>query len=894
MAALYAATQFLMLRSFEAIENERAAADTLRVKSALSNEIENFKTMLTDWSSWDDSYKFIESRDDLFLEANVKRETFESMRIDLMLFFNNEGALIYGREYDAKTNRLLPAGRDVLRKIGAAGLSKHDGTNSGASGIVLFPRGPMIISSMPILTTEQRGPARGALVMGRWLNGAEISRLVSVTRQPMEFQRLDRPVSAETLKVLKITGRDRGIALKPRGKNVMDGYMVIRDIAGAPALLMKTPMRRDVYRQSISGIRYFFVFFTLSGLISAVILILMLQKVVLSRLMALGRELSRIGKGRSMSARLSISGGDELSKLAKNVNSMLDGLETAQLELGRQESLQKSAEQYRTLVERSPSAVFIIDSGKIIFTNKAGLTLLGATFPEEVVGTKFTSFLREDYRDTFNGLMRQIREGSDLPMTVCTLLRFDSRAIHVEIAGSAFAFEGIEAIQLVAHDDTRRREAEMRLKFMAYHDPLTELPNRAMFNSMLGNAIMNSEETDRKIAVMLLDLDRFKEINDTMGHKFGDEMLIAVAERLCETAGEECVIARYSGDEFLLMFEDLRSQREAEDTAASLIAAVAKPFLKHGHRHFITASVGVSMFPDDAESVESLIMNADIAMYRAKARGSNNYMFYSEEIRSSVFEKKTLADELRKALESKDGLSLHYQPLIGVKNGEIVGAEALARWNHPTLGHIPPRKFIPVAEETGLILQFGEWALGVACADNVRWQKNGLPRVRVAVNLSPRQFQDENLQLIVSKALEDSGLPPEFLELEITEGAAMANIDNAVLTLHRINSLGVCFSIDDFGTGYSSLSYLNQFPLSSLKIDASFVRDIFSGADTAAIIKAIIVMTHSLNMKVTAEAVETVEQLDFLRGQGCDSAQGFYMHKPMPADEFERLLLSTM
>ncbi len=893
-ASLYAATQFLTIRSFQSLENKRAEEDTCRVKSALSNEIENLARMLSDWSSWDDTYNFIETRDPRFIEANLKRETLEDLKISMLLFYGPDGNLVHGRAHAADVNRLVQPSRDILSVLAAHGLTAPGNQGWHKSGIIMAAQGPMMVTARPILTTEKKGPARGAMIMGKWLDSTETARLSAITRHPIVLWRLgSKHPSKELPGILSALKNGRGVVLKIRDSNTIEGYSLIKDISGKPALVMKVPMRRDIYDKGISGTRYFYIFFLASGLISAALLILMLQKLVLSPLMLISNQISGIGKGGSLSARLSVPGKDELSKLARNVNAMLDQLEAAQIEIGRQETLQKSEEQYRALVEHSPSAVFIVKDGAILFANKAATELLGASFPEEIVGVSFTSFLRSDFREEFSGLLSLILEGHDLPRTVCSFLRIDSRAIHVEIAGSSFIYQDVKVIQIVAHDISRRMETEAKLKFMAYHDPLTEMPNRALFNSILDNAIMNAEGTDKKIAVMLLDLDRFKEINDTMGHKFGDEMLISVADRLNDVAGDEAVIARYSGDEFLFMFENLRSPREAEAEAVSLISAIAKPFVKHGHRYFITASIGISIFPNDGYSVESLIMNADIAMYRAKARGSGHFIFFSEEIRASVLEKRTLEAELRKALEMGDGLSLHYQPLIDIEHGGIMGVEALARWEHRSLGKIPPRKFIPVAEETGLIIPLGEWALQTACTDCVAWRNNGVADIRVAVNLSPRQFQHENLHRIVSEALSHTGLPPDRLELEITESAAMLNIENAVKTLQRINALGVCFSIDDFGTGYSSLSYLRQFPISSLKIDASFVRNIFAGPDTAAIIKAIIAMSHSMNMKVTAEAVETVEQLNFLRGHGCDTAQGFLLHKPMPATEFELLMLSS-
>ncbi|MDD5329551.1 MAG: EAL domain-containing protein [Sulfuricella sp.] len=441
----------------------------------------------------------------------------------------------------------------------------------------------------------------------------------------------------------------------------------------------------------------------------------------------------------------------------------------------------------------------------------------------------------------------------------------------------------------VFSDISAMKESESRLDHLAHHDPLTGLPNRLLLNARMEHSLARARRNNSQLAVLFLDLDHFKNINDTLGHPIGDLLLQETAHRLTGCVREEDTVARLGGDEFTLLLEDQQNSRYASDVAQKIIAALAERFVLQGHEVFVTCSIGISLYPSDGDNITTLFKNADSALYRAKEQGRNNYQYYTEELTTRAMERLSMENNLRHALERNE-LVVHYQPQVDLYNGSIIGMEALLRWQHPEMGLIPPASFIPLAEETGLIIPIGEWVLRTACARLQAWIEAGLPKVRMAVNLSSRQFNQKDLAEVVAGALHDTGLDPRCLELELTESLIMQDAEAAILVLNTLKKLGVQFSIDDFGTGYSSLSYLKRFPIDRIKIDQSFVRNITTDPEDAAVSQAIISLSHSLNMKTVAEGVETAEQQEFLRSRQCDEIQGFHFSRPVPEQEMERLL----
>ncbi|WP_423008939.1 EAL domain-containing protein [Undibacterium sp. JH2W] len=490
-------------------------------------------------------------------------------------------------------------------------------------------------------------------------------------------------------------------------------------------------------------------------------------------------------------------------------------------------------------------------------------------------------------------LIQEMPRGRSIPVLMITALEDNS---SVERAFAAGACDYIpKPIHFAVLSQRVRRiieanQAEKRIRHLAFNDVLTGLPNRTQFLDQLGRRLALAKENVESVAVLFLDLDRFKNVNDTLGHDVGDRLLIAVAQRIRRSVRNADCVARLGGDEFTVVLSELADPAAAASAAQNICRTLAKPFQIDGHDIFVTASIGISVYPNDGTDVGTLVKHADTAMYRAK-KTNTDFQFFEAAMEHSISERVRLENDLRRALERNE-LAVFYQPQARMDNGEIIGMEALVRWFHPTRGMVSPLEFIPMAEETGLIIALGEWVLRTACTQMRNWMDKGLGHLRVAVNLSVSQLLEKDFAGTVEQVLVDTGLPARMLELEITESTLMENAQDTLAALDRLRSLGVRLTIDDFGTGYSSLSYLKRFPVDIIKIDRSFVRDIPGDADDAAIVTGIIALAHSLRLEVVAEGVETREQLDFLRAQSCDILQGFYLSKPIPAQQLEDEILS--
>ncbi|MEJ2619655.1 MAG: EAL domain-containing protein [Candidatus Thiodiazotropha sp.] len=480
--------------------------------------------------------------------------------------------------------------------------------------------------------------------------------------------------------------------------------------------------------------------------------------------------------------------------------------------------------------------------------------------------------------------------------------RKNGQEFPLELSISSSTAGNSPMLSIFARDITERKRWDERVRYLAYCDSLTDLPNRQAFKEQVARAINAAKRHNRIGAVLYLDLDEFKRINDTLGHDIGDMLLQHITKRLVEQVRVSDTIsyshsgqfsgkniARLGGDEFTVLLDEIDEPEDAAIVAKRVQNVIARSYNLNGHDVYVTPSIGIAIFPRDGHDVEELLKNADTAMYHAKAVGKNNFQFYTDQMNALAATRLKLEGKLRKALAGKE-MELYYQPQIDMRSGQLVSAEALLRWHQPELGMIPPDEFIPIAEETGMIIELGEWVLNEACRQNKAWQDAGCQYIRVAINLSGMQFIQRDLSVRVENSLRTSGLDPKYLEFEITESILMRNVNETIAALNEFKMMGINISVDDFGTGYSSLSYLKRFPLNSLKIDRSFIRDISESADDVTITSAIIAMAHQLNLGVVAEGVETQRQLDFLQQQGCEMAQGYFFSKPLPAEEFEAML----
>jgi diguanylate cyclase (GGDEF)-like protein/PAS domain S-box-containing protein len=522
--------------------------------------------------------------------------------------------------------------------------------------------------------------------------------------------------------------------------------------------------------------------------------------------------------------------------------------------------------------------------GNIVYASDASRRLLGFE-PAEMIGRSIFEFIAEEDHSVVRHATTVMIE-QDAPLTFSyRIVRKDGSTIWFESTSRILwdpVTGEVDEIVAVSRDVSERRRVEEQIEYQAYHDALTGLPNRLLFRDRLTVALAHAKRQRAPLAVMFLDLDRFKNVNDTLGHSLGDELLRAVAARLRTVVREGDTISRMGGDEFTVLLSELRDPADAAKIAQKLLDTVAHPLRVEGHELYVTTSIGIALFPNDGDSAEALLKNADSAMYRAKDAGRNSYQLCTPAMNTRAAERLSVENALRHAIDRHEFV-LHFQPQVRLDTRQITGMEALIRWKRPGHGLVPPAQFIDIAEETRMIIPIGEWVLREACRQAKEWQKTKYPSLRISVNLSPRQFQQADLCEVVAQALAANDLDPQFLELEITEGTAMINTERTISTFAGLRELGVKIALDDFGTGHSSLSYLRRFPINRVKIDQEFVQSIESDRSNRAILSAIVAMAHGLELAVTAEGVETEAQLSFLCEQKCEEVQGFLFGQPKPA-----------
>ena len=625
-------------------------------------------------------------------------------------------------------------------------------------------------------------------------------------------------------------------------------------------------------------------------------LIFMINVVVIRHIRTIHVALKRFSSG-NLSGRIQVRGKDEIQQLGQGINTFIDRFcdMLDEVKQGRMRA-QENEDRLKIVIDNAGEGIITVDAkGQVLSFNTASESIFG--YPASyAIGRNVAEFM--------TGLPTGAVGKSEI-----TGKRKRGMEFPLEVSVSEAHMQGVSQYVCILQDITERKDAEKRLNQLANYDGLTGLPNRNLFKDRLGQAIKRADRNKGLVALLFLDLDRFKVINDTLGHAAGDRLLQHVAIALTHVLrksdtivlaaaedtylpNDDSTVSRLGGDEFTIILEGFSKVEFVAIIAQKIIDAFAQPVYLGGHELFVSTSIGIAIYPLDDTDQDNLIKDADSAMYRSKEMGRNTYQFYTKDINSTVNDRFQMESSLRHAIERKEFV-LHYQPKVDIDTGMIIGAEALVRWLPPQSGIIMPSEFIPILEETGLIVSVGEWVLRTACAQNQAWQALNRQPLHIAVNLSARQFMQKDLIEMIGKILKETGLKPELLELELTESMLMAHSDYNMETLKELANLGIQISIDDFGTGYSSLSYLKRFSIHSLKIDQSFVRDIAIDPDDATIAAAIISMGNSLRLKVIAEGVENPEQLEALRSMGCHQAQGFLLGPPMSAEIFTEHLRRT-
>ncbi len=578
---------------------------------------------------------------------------------------------------------------------------------------------------------------------------------------------------------------------------------------------------------------------------------------------------------------------EELIAIEDELKEKLDELKD------NQQSMRMIQERYRLAIEGANDGIWDWDIRKNLFYFERTKKILG--YKENELENNYQTFISLVHPEDLKLLQKNLKEHFErrTPYYICEYrlrTRSGSYKWILSRGKTIWDEENSKPIRMAgSHKDvTDRKRQEEKIYQLAYYDSLTALPNRAYFMDSFKLSLLEAKGYNQQVGILFLDIDNFKRINDTLGHLSGDEVLVIISKVLSSCLKENETVFRLGGDEFLVLQTEA-SEAQTVETAERIVSVLRTPIRLQGHEFYLTSSIGIAIFPQHGEEEEALFRNADTAMYKAKELGKNGYQLFTSSINEVIMRKMEIEGELRHAIERNE-LVLYYQPIMDTKTGDIVSAEALLRWVHPLKGIIPPMEFIPVAEESGLIREIGNWVIREACRQNSRWQQLQLPHIRVAVNISAYQFQQKNLLDKIIEALDEAGLEPSYLSIEITETVAMEDLSYTTEIVRKMTEHGLSIALDDFGTGYSSLNYLKTLPINTVKIDKTFIQDLDSKRNEKQIAQAIITLAHSLNCKVTAEGVEKREELEFLKHQNCDFVQGFLFHKPLPPGELEEVL----
>ncbi len=891
MGILSLVSHLVLVRGYERLEDNQVRGSLERMHDALRGETAQVHSIVSDWAQWDDMKAYLRTRSAAFERSNFVPSTFTSLQITAFLVADRRGRIVYQGMIDADGETIRPVSPHLRRFLAESqALRGLTAPHASVDGLMRFPDGLWVLSAQPITDSNGEGPIHGVVLVGRQVNAPFLARLKTLTRLEFRLDHVaDHALPADCRSALAAMPGTAPLVQRWNSRQAA-GYARLTDLEGQAEILLRVVLARSVYREGVISIRYFLSWLLLSGLVVGLVTVLLLERTVVRRLTLLHDAVVDVKATGDLSLRVDPGGQDEIASLGTAVNSMLGALDTARREeTARQQALRESHARFHRLFAVEPDALLLFDTEtlEIEEVNDAALELYGYTH-EEFLALKITD-CSVDPDDTVAKIRAaESEETYRLPLRYHQ--RGDGTVFAVELSATVFTERDRRLMYLAVRDITERLEVQERINYLAYYDALTNLPNRLLFTDRLEQALSRVRRHGTRVAVLFMDLDRFKEINDTLGHLLGDDLLYQVAQRLLDCVRASDTVARMGGDEFVVIVPDLEDTAESVEVLAQrILQAFTEPFDLDGQLVHVSPSIGIALAPEHGDSVETLMKHADLAMYRAKEFGRNRAQCYAAEMSAAVSERRTMEGQLRQALERNE-FSVVYQPQVSRHTGRIFGVEALIRWQHPERGFISPLHFIPVAEETGLIEPIGEWVLETACRQARRWQELGEPDLRVAVNLSARQFERQTLTADIEHILAETQLSPLALELEITESTAMRDWRRTAAILARLREFGIQIAIDDFGTGHCSFGYLQRFPVTTLKMDRTFVQDLLDNASTPAIVHAMVVLSNALDLRLIAECVETEAQLEVLSRQGCDRFQGYFFSKPLSAGECEQYI----
>lgn len=886
LTVIYLCSAFVLRGTFDRLEMQVARQNAVKARDIALGSIPQLSATLSQWSGSDRTDRLMAREDSAGLAA-ITGPLLRDTQGDLVVFYKPDGKVVYAARRAA--GGLAPLSEEMLAFFRhPAFVAQDTATGSPRSAFVWTDQRLMCLYSRRVHNDNYEDSHVGRVVVGRYLTEEEEARFRQLSGARLEIIDLTkRDVPSDVWSALY--GYDPGseLILRPLNNEEIGAYVVLMDIRHHPRTVIRWVLPRDIHRYGLATLRYITGSLAVLGLVFTALTLGLLENLLLRRMKTLNDSVNSLTEHGRLDERIPVTSDDEIGMLTSNINGMLASMERSQNTLvDREERLSR-------IVETNADAILMVDlEGNISFANTAAEAIFGLereslhNMAYDDVRWRLKSLTgRATDTDTVR-FWKTIREGGQVRGLEHTMRNAEGSRLILSVNAAPLRDASGEIIACVASvsDITERKMLEEQLAHQAFHDPLTGLPNRALFWDRLEKAHARFTRRRSPLAVLFLDLDNFKYVNDSLGHSAGDQLLIGVAQRIGSCLRDCDTVARLGGDEFTVLVEDLDDERDAFALANRILAQMQEPFWIANREIFVGVSIGISVAGLDTLQPEELMRHADAALYAAKDEGKNRIAIFHDGMGTDATARLDLESDLRHALERHE-MVVYYQPKVALDTGRMIGMEALVRWRHPTRGLVPPGEFIALAEETGLILPLGEWVLREACLQAHDWarQHEAAHGWLMSVNISARQFQQADFAATVGRVLRETGMDPGRLSLEVTESIIMGDTESTTRTLRALKTLGVLLAIDDFGTGYSSLSYLRRFPMDIVKIDRSFIQGLCVNEQDSAIVSATIKMAHALGLTVVAEGAETPEQAHELRRLGCDLAQGFVFTHPLDA-----------